>query len=206
MASHPKSILIINNAEPDIRQFVEPLIELVQQHSHLQYQQIEYRQLDPSSSTFVDPQPFDAVLMSASPRGDDIVASHVPLYRWLLEWKKPAFGICAGHQIPGSLFGAQLIRSSQKEVGRHQVQIVQQDPIFSGMSETFEVEQQHHDAITCPREFVVLCESNVCPVQMIRHRDRPFYTTQFHAEITNPELIRNFLSGCGLLGADDIDR
>jgi len=193
MAPRTPEILIINNAEPGVRQFVEPLAKLVRMSSHFHFQQIESRQLAPNPATYVDPQLFDAVIMSASPRGDDIVACHLPLYRWLLEWTKPAFGICAGHQIPGVLFGADLVRDTQKEVGRHTVRIMRDDPIFKGFADTFEVEQQHHDAITCPSDFVVLCESDACPVQMIRHRDRPIYTTQFHAEISNPELIRNFL-------------
>lgn len=209
MVPRTPEMLIINNAEPHVRQFVEPLVEIVNGHPTLACRQIEYRQLDPShpgvlmsnhraaltpdDPAGVNPHRYDAVIMSASPRGNDIVASHLPLYHWLLEWTKPAFGICAGHQIPGVLFGAELVRGTQKEVGRHTVRILRNDPIFKGFADTFEVEQQHHDAITCPADFVVLCESDACPVQMIRHRHRPIYTAQFHAEITNPELIRNFL-------------
>ncbi|MCD4654798.1 gamma-glutamyl-gamma-aminobutyrate hydrolase family protein [bacterium] len=192
MTPSSNKILIINNAEPEIQRFVEPLIDLVQSH-RIDYRQIEYRQLDRNSIDFVDPLLFQGVLMSASPRGDDIVSSHVPLYNWLKKWKKPAFGICAGHQIPGVLFGAELFRDIHLEIGQYTIRIVNDDPIFARVSKCFHAEQQHHDSISCPSDFVILCCSDTCPVQMVRHRKYPIYTTQFHAEITNKTLITNFL-------------
>ena len=42
----------------------------------------------------------------------------------------PVFGICAGHQIPGKLFGAELLRSKEIEKGDVMIYIDYKHPIF----------------------------------------------------------------------------
>jgi GMP synthase (glutamine-hydrolysing) len=49
-----------------------------------------------------------------------------------------------------------------------------------------------------PAELELLASSKECKVQMIKHRDRPLYGTQFHPEIYDDEhphgktLLQNF--------------
>ena len=165
---------------------------------------------------------FDGIISSGSPQGDDPMASHAPHYSWLLQTEIPFFGICCGHHLVGYLSGNPLTRDgSQSESGNLPITIVRDDPIFKGLGvsvalEAFDpptrgarrvpqetgscvgskitVKQMHNDAMPLPEAFEVLASSDRCPVQMIRDLRRPlFYSTQFHPEYHNAQLIYNFV-------------
>ena len=52
----------------------------------------------------------------------------------------------------------------------------------------------HNDAIELPEGYELLASSDRCNVQMMRDRRRPlFYSTQFHPEFYNAQLIYNFI-------------
>ena len=50
----------------------------------------------------------------------------------------------------------------------------------------------HNDSITLPEGFERLGYSKRCRVQVMKSESGCVYTVQFHAEISNPQLIRNF--------------
>jgi GMP synthase (glutamine-hydrolysing) len=140
-----------------------------------------------------DMSPYDGIIMSGSPRGNDIVDRHLPYFQWIKTCKTPVFGICAGHHITGKLYGAQLLRSIEKEIGNNFLFIRQKDPIFNGCPGKLLVRQNHHDSITLPGDFILLAHSQGCRVSMMKHPAKPLYTTQFHPEILNKNLILNFI-------------
>lgn len=180
-------ILIVNSAEKEISRFTVPIEDILKRRA-IQCGVIQYSDL---LKTDVDT--YDGIVVSASPHGNDIVEPHQKYYRWVKSSAVPLFGICAGHQIIGRLFRANLIRGKEKEIGSHYVEIDRQDPVFRGYENRFLVEQAHNDSITLPDDFVLLAHSEKCRVQVMRHKSRPIYTTQFHAEISNEELILNFI-------------
>ena len=108
------------------------------------------------NSLHTDMSLYDGIIMSGSPRGDDIVDHHLPDFQWIKTCAIPIFGICAGHHITGKLYGAQLLRSVEKEVGDNFLYIRQKDPIYNGCPERFLVRQNHHDSITLPKDFILL--------------------------------------------------
>lgn len=179
-------ILIINNAEPGISEFCES-IEKILKSSGRAFNTIEYRH-----TLVTNINHYHGIILSGSPRGDDIVDHHLPYFEWIKTCRKPVFGICAGHHIIGTLFGAQLLRSVEKEVGDYLVFVDQQDPIFKGLGNKFLVRQNHHDSITLAQDFILLAHSEVCKVEVSKHAGRPIYSSQFHPEILNPEMILNF--------------
>jgi len=180
-------ILIINSAEKGITEFVEPIHSIVDSAGYT-YDSIEY-----SDIPATDVSRYTGVVISGSPRGDDIVDHHLPFFKWIKDCKVPVFGFCAGHHITGVLYGASLIRDTEKEVGDFPIYIDRADPIFNGFSEPIIVRQNHHDSITLPETFVLLAHSDRCGVSMMRHPTFPIYTSQFHPEILNPPMILNFL-------------
>lgn len=180
-------ILIVNNAEKEISRFTAPIEDILKRVD------IECRTIQYSDLLKTDLDSYNAIILSASPHGDDIVEHHQKYYQWVKSSTVPVLGICAGHQIVGRLFRADLIRSKEKEIGSHYVEIHQQDPIFRGYEKRFLVEQAHNDSITLPEDFVLLAHSRKCRVQVMRHKSRLIFTTQFHAEISNKELIINFV-------------
>ena len=102
-------------------------------------------------------------------------------------------GICAGHHITGRLYGAEVIRDKEKEVGDLLVYIDRRDPVFESYSDKFLATQNHHDSITLPEDFVLLAHTTKCRNSMMKHKDKPLYTMQFHPEILNRKLIENFI-------------
>ena len=132
------------------------------------------------------------MIISGSPRGDDIVDHHLPYFRWIETAGVPVFGICAGHHVLGRLYGSEILRGVEKEVGDFYVTVDGEDPIFSGFPSRFLAAQNHHDSITMPDGFARLAYSDACRVEAIRHKDLPLYSCQFHPEIHNPQLLLNF--------------
>jgi GMP synthase (glutamine-hydrolysing) len=180
-------ILIINNAEKSITQFTGPLEKIVSEAGFTS-ETIEYRDcLD------FDFEKEDGILLSGSPQGDNIVEHHLPWFQWLKTYKKPVLGICAGHHIAGYLFGAELLRNAEPESGDFIVEILEDDPLFSGLPQKITVKQMHNDSISLPPGFGLLATSKTCRNQIMKHHSKPLYTCQFHPEYYNQKLIQNFL-------------
>lgn len=189
-------ILIVNNAEAGIDEFVQPL-EKILEEGGIPFQTIEYKESPAAVS-----DRYGGFILSGSPRGDDIVAHHLPYFEWILSVQKPVLGICAGHHIMGRLYGAELLRGVEKEVGDFDIVLDQQDPLFAGFPRRFPVRQAHHDSVSLPREFVRLARSERCRVEAMKHRRRPLYSCQFHPEVSNPRMILNFVDIVAAVSTD----
>lgn len=181
-------VLIINNAEKSIEDFTRP-IEIILNTLQVSSETIHYRE-----TTHDNLNDYKAAILSASPFGNDIVDNHSGYYHWIKDSAKPILGICAGHHIIGKLFGSELIRNRESEVGECVLFIDEADPLFNGYKEKFLVRQNHKDSITLPDHFTLLAHSERCTVQVMKHRSKPIYTTQFHAELSNEKLLKNFIA------------
>lgn len=181
-------VLIVNSAEPMVREFVDPLTTLVHQSGY-DYHLVEYREL-----VNLELDQYSAIILSGSPCGNDIVDHHLSWFDFLEWWKKPLLGICAGHHLVGSYFGSRLIRESEKEIGTVNVELVQYDPVFEGLSNNFQAEAMHHDSITLPDGFTVLARTRSCRNVVMKRNGYVWYTFQFHPEIRNRKIIENFLA------------
>ena len=108
-------ILLVNNAEAGIIEFVKPIEKIISETG--------------SSSVFIEYKDcldfnfneFDGAILTGSPQGDDIVEHHLPYFQWIKQFKKPIFGICAGHHITGFIYGSQILRSEEPESGDFKV-------------------------------------------------------------------------------------
>ena len=180
-------VLIVNSAEKGIEQFLQPIVLLLA-HKKICTEVIGY-----SESLHIQHTRYNAAILTASPCGNDIVDQHLHYYEWIRDYDKPLLGICAGHQIIGRMFGASLMKGREKEKGNVWVTIDRYDRFLKGYRKKILVKQNHHDSITLPEEFIPLAHSDKCLVQAMRHRIKPFYSTQFHAEMMNSQLILNFI-------------
>ncbi len=180
-------ILIINSAEPKERGFVDPIVQALD-GIDLEINICEWRK----NSDDLDS--YDAIIISASPRGDNAnFKDRIKAFNWLRTITKPVLGICAGQQFIGFIFGSDLIKNQEIEDGFFTVQIKADNPLFKGCKHEFEVEQHHNDSITLPDRFELLASSSKCKVQAICHKNKPIFSVQWHTERSNPEIIRNFV-------------
>lgn len=183
-------ILLVNNAEPGITVFAKPIEKIISKVGSTSFF-IEYT--DCLDFDFTE---FDGAFLTGSPQGDDIVEHHLPYFCWIQDFEKPILGICAGHHITGFMFGSKLLRSEEPESGDFDVEILKPDPLFKDMPNTFIVKQMHNDSVTLPENFDLLATSTTCKNQLMKHKQKPLYTCQFHPEFYNHKLIRNFVKLC----------
>lgn len=179
-------MIIIINSAPYTDEFVEPIVQCLTvagiTAAVVGYDQIPF-EINCCSS----------VIISASPKADDIIESQIPFYDWLADYPKPVLGICHGHQMLAVMHGAMLKRSGEGEEGICQVQKEIEHPLFAGLEDSFEVEQHHQYSVSLPDNFRLLASSEQCQNQAMAHLTKPVFSVQFHAEKT-PDILLNFLS------------
>lgn len=124
----------------------------------------------------------------------------------------PVVGICGGHQALALAFGGKVgpinggeddcfpYRNKPTERGRHNIQVIEKDPIFTGMGPTINLVENHFDEVKkLPPGFIHLAENDLSHFQIIRHPTKPAYGVQAHTEYSysaRPDggtLLRNFL-------------
>lgn len=181
-------ILLINSAEPHIREFVAPIEEIVKQAGK-SHQLLEYRQLINHPI-----EKYSGVIISGSPQGDDIIESHQPYFQWIKNFNKPILGICAGHHIIGYMYGSVIYSSKEIEKGEIDIEIKSDVPIFKGYHRRFKGHAMHNDSISVPEGFEIIASTSVCNNQAMKKVDKEWYTLQFHPEIANHKIIENFLN------------
>ena len=185
-----KRFLVVNNAEPGVTEFTGPICDIIIRAGG------EAETIDYAKCTGTLTDLFDGVILSGSPQGNDIVDHHLPYFQWILKYAKPLFGICAGHHITGVLYGSELFRSKEAESGISKIFVIEDDPLFRGITGGMEVMQMHNDSISVPPGFILLATSPTCSNQAMKHKDKPLYTCQFHPEYLNHELFFNFFTIC----------
>jgi GMP synthase (glutamine-hydrolysing) len=112
---------------------------------------------------------------------DDTYLADINLFDWLQTIEKPVFGICAGMQMIGLQFGAEL--QDATEIG------------MTKITGTLAIDQGyslHRHCITLPEGFEELARSKEC-IQAIQHEKKPLLGLLFHPEVANKELIMDFL-------------
>ncbi len=133
----------------------------------------------------------DAVIVTGSPRS---VTERAEWMRrtgaWLLEVAErgvPVLGVCFGHQLLASMFGATVRRSPRgREIGTIPCALTdagRSDPLFEGVPARFEIQATHEDEVVdAPSELERLAGSDHTPMQAFRV-GRSIRAVQFHPEV-----------------------
>jgi GMP synthase (glutamine-hydrolysing) len=113
----------------------------------------------------------------------------------------PILGICAGHQFMAGHFGGSAAPSVTPEFGATEMIVTDEGDILRGVPERSTVWESHHDEVNVvPDSFRVLSHSETCPVQVMRHNERPIFGMQYHPEVEHTEagvtMFENFVRIC----------
>lgn len=147
-----------------------------------------------------DLEPFDNIILSPGP---GIPSEAGLLLDVIRQYKnsKPMLGVCLGHQAIGEVYGAKLQNLHEVYHGvATPIDIIADDPIFSGLPRRFEAGRYHSWAISSegfPDCLEVTAKSDDECIMAIRHRSHPIHGIQFHPEsVLTPmgkKIIQNFM-------------
>jgi len=178
-------IVVVNNyKEPNQ---TERAIQNIEKSTGQPVEKIDYKEPD-LYDRVVGSGP-DLVILTGSsallskPRTRELFQPEMDLVRKV---KFPILGICYGHQIIGSAFGAPMRDLGQMLRGYEKVSVVRNHPLFDGLPAELVVAESHRQELTkVPDEFQHLAQSTTSKVEAIVHQSRPIYGVQFHPERSN---------------------
>jgi GMP synthase-like glutamine amidotransferase len=127
----------------------------------------------------------DAAVVTGSKRLITRDAAPETLYALLRETEKPLLGICYGHQALAHAWGARVVKREFFEADAT-IRVSRPDKLLDGMGPEFPAFKSHFEHVLpdprLTRHFGVPARSDRCAVEVIRHRRRPLWGTQFHPE------------------------
>jgi GMP synthase (glutamine-hydrolysing) len=185
-------LLIVDNTDGD-GDFNEPLIKVIS--GLAEYEVVNYSTVRSDERSLGS---YNAVVLSGVPLyyPFNSLDKRLKYFEWLRTTNVPIIGICLGHQILGTLFGARLLRNKEAESGVVTLHIVNQDSLFKNMPSNFQIETLHRGSITLPSEFTLLASSDKCVNVISRHSQKKLYGFQFHPErsLAGEVFFSNFLA------------
>ena len=108
----------------------------------------------------------------------------------------PVLGICLGHQMIGLLYGSKISVGEDIEM-KEKINIKKQDNLLKGIKDGSLFQEQHSEHITLPEEFTLLVKSESCENEVMKHKVKKLYGTQFHPEMSGEvgkKLLKSFLN------------
>lgn len=124
----------------------------------------------------------------------------------IFELGVPILGICYGMQIGCQILGAKIDSAESREYGRMSIEITDKQTLFAHLPDSTTVWMSHGDQVqSLNDDFVPLAKTPTCPYAAVKHKDKPFYGTQFHPEVTHTprgkDMLKNFIYEiCGCQG------
>lgn len=144
----------------------------------------------------------DGIIISPGP-GNPEVREDVGVSREAVEelaGEVPILGICMGHQVIGSAFGARVRRARRIMHGKTSpIRVLRRVPIFEGVPDRFEGMRYHSLVLDGVKEplYVTAVSEDDGEVMGVASERMALYGVQFHPEsIGTPvgrDIIRNFL-------------
>lgn len=117
--------------------------------------------------------------------------------------KVPVLGVCLGHQIIGSVYGAQVCKGEKPMHGKISTIETSQKDLFAGLPAAYDV-TRYHSLVVSDRNFPqclqVDARTQDGTIMALHHKSLPIYGVQFHPEAVltqyGHELLDNFIKIC----------
>ena len=192
-------LLIIDNQSQYLRKFKRSYLDdrgiahVIVEHNEV----IDWDRLPPISGLMLSGgkgNPYEPLNLTA-----DYVA--------MMNLDVPTIGFCLGHEIIAVAYRAKIKRLDEYQSRKAWITLDQpDDPIFAGLNKAqVSIQKKHRFHVpVAPPGFVLLGHSEACPVEIMRHPDKPIYAFQGHPEVSGVDgihIMENFLRMCGLLQA-----
>lgn len=190
-------IIIIDNQSRYIKQF---------RNDWLEESDIPYLLFDHNQPLWIDPKIDVKGIILSGGKGNpyqplNLTANFVAMMRFDV----PTIGLCLGHEIIAVAHGGRIKRLEEYQNRREQITLSEMDdPIFEGVeSNSILLQKKHHFHVhQKPDSFITLGRSQICPHEIIKHKDKPIYGFQSHPEASGTvgfKIMENFFRLCGVL-------
>lgn len=186
-----KTLIINNERDKEDLGWSEIIKEALTQIRPMEFQLIHHSELD---GQILQEKP-DLIYLTGRVTHDwtldEILNDYAKELSMLREVDIPTIAVCAGHQLVSVAYGSDfgmMIETKEgeepiREAGYIEMDILQPDPIFKGLGDSFTCFQVHRDEVkNVPKEFNLLASTVMCPIQAIKHKSKPMYSFQFHPE------------------------
>lgn len=162
-------------------------------------EQSVFCEIIPGHKPFEFTTDIQGIILSGSPMSvNDKNATRPDITEWAN--KVPILGICYGAQLIAQQNGGIVAKSKNREYGRANLHIVNEDPLLENVSDNSEVWMSHGDSIqSLPENFVILSKTPHIPVAAFKFKGykSEVYGLQFHPEVTHSAeggtILANFL-------------
>ncbi len=188
-------LLIIDNQSNFIKKF---------KRNFLNEQEIEYRFIDHNEPLIIkENEKVKGIILSGGKGSPYEPLNLTTDFVALMNYDVPTLGLCLGFEIIAVAYQGRIRKMDNYQQKLQNVKITNpDDPIFRGLiSDEMMLRQQHiYKVSKMPKDFILLGESEVCEIEIFRHRDKPVYGFQSHPEVSGINgllIIRNFLTMCG---------
>lgn len=186
-------ILVIDNAEPEDKNFNAPLLQCLSRFTAVE--SVNYRDIPPSEILTAR---YNGIVLSGAPvhYDFDIIDSRLTYIAWAKTIQIPILGVCLGHQNLGRMYGSGLIMNDEAEDGMEPLEIKADSPLFEGIKPGDKVAAHHRGSITLPDDFILLASTPHCHNQAMKHKEKNIYSVQFHAELSDAgiKILGNFIN------------
>jgi len=191
--SHDHKIVIIDNYDSFTYNLVHLINEIINgEVTVLRNDQFEIEALEA----------FDYIILSPGPGLPEEAGLLKEVIRKYGPTKK-IFGVCLGLQAIGEVYGGQLKNLEKVFHGMKttMIQTENADPIFEGISQSFDAGRYHSwviDKSSCPEVLSITAVDGESEIMAARHKTYQVYGVQFHPEsIMTPDgrtMMTNFLN------------
>jgi anthranilate/para-aminobenzoate synthase component II len=165
-------ILVVDNVTIGMHSLMEAL-------KGYPHDRISYRQITPAILNR-----YDKVILSGG-HGFGVLHPNSKYKRELdavKKSRKPILGVCLGFQLICRAYGAELGDIKRYEKGVLVVRKVGADPLLKGLPASFKVYENHRHIVKKVDGKLVELAVSKDGIEMVRHRTKPMWGTQFHPE------------------------
>lgn len=159
----------------------------------------EHDRIDPDS---IDPAQYEGIVLSPGPRRPEDAANAGRIVR-RLKGCLPILGVCLGHQVIATAFGATVVRAVRPMHGMLSDIHHDGQGLFAGLPDPLCVTRYHSlvvDRDSLPDSLEVSAWTGDGLIMGLRHREYAIESVQFHPEAHLTEsglaLLANFTSLC----------
>ncbi|UYP47720.1 Carbamoyl-phosphate synthase small chain [Candidatus Lokiarchaeum ossiferum] len=129
---------------------------------------------------------------------ESTVQKYASVTKILHDYSKPVFGICFGHQLIASLYGFVTgpLNHPDDDIEDEKTLLLNLfSPYDLIKGDSILAYETHHQEVKYvpeyENEFKIFASSEVCKIQLVKHKTRPLYGAQFHPENpSNPEALK----------------